>query len=106
MIREIKMVDEYQSKILTEIQKKGFRIDFVVENSKISKPTFYRKIKNKSFTTSELFCIAKLLEPNYETTEEIVQSLLEASAEIEDGNFLTHEEVMLNRRKNLAENGN
>ena len=80
--------------LLEIIGKSPYKLEYVIEKSQLSKPTFYRKIKNKSFTTGELMSIAKVLEPNYETTEEIIQSLYKSKIEIENGEFVSHEEVM------------
>ena len=70
--------------LLEIIGKSPYKLEYVIEKSQLSKPTFYRKIKNKSFTTGELMSIAKVLEPNYETTEEIIQSLYKSKIEIEN----------------------
>lgn len=99
MIQEIKKVDFIIENLLDIISKSPFKLEFVIEKSQLSKPTFYRKIKNKSFTTKELMNIAKVLEPNYETTEEIVKSLYNAKSEIEKGKFISHKEVMNSIKK-------
>lgn len=106
MIHEIKKVDFIIENLLDIISKSPFKLEYVIEKSQLSKPTFYRKIKNKSFTTKELMNIAKVIEPHYETTEEIVESLYNAKAEIEKGNFTSHEEVMKSLRKRQQDYAN
>ncbi|MGC4129316.1 MAG: hypothetical protein QM564_07090 [Bergeyella sp.] len=100
MVAEIENYIKIQNSIDDILKNSPFKMSYIIEKTGIKKPTFFKKLKEKRFTSDELLTIAKIVEPVYrnETKEEILESLKRAEEDIKNGRFHTHEEVM-NRAK-------
>lgn len=94
----IQQIYEYK-KILDQVEvlldKSPFKKGYIVEKVGISAPTFYRKIKDKTFTPDELLKIAKLIKPE----EAILYELQQSERDYEEGNVIEHNEFMKQLRK-------
>lgn len=90
MIAEIVKYIEIQNSIGSILKESPFKISYIIEKTGIKKPTFFKKMKEKRFTSEELLAIAKVMEPVYrnETKEEILESLKKAEEEIKNGNTI------------------
>lgn len=104
MTAEIEKYIEIQNNIDQILKQSPFKISYIIEKTGIKKPTFFKKMKEKRFTSEELLSIAKLMEPVYrnETKEEIRESLKIAEEDFKNGNVISHEEVMKKARARLA----
>ncbi len=103
MITEIEKYIEIQNSIDLILKQSPFKISYIIEKTGIKKPTFFKKMKDKRFTSEELLAIAKVMEPVYrnETKEEILESLKKAEEDIKDGNTIPFREYLDKRIENL-----
>lgn len=87
-----------------KINLSKYLISFIIEKSRIKKPTFFKKLKEKRFTPEELLIIAENVEPKqwrHETKEEIFESLKRADEEIKNGQTISHEVWVSERNERL-----
>lgn len=105
MIAEIEKYIEIQNNIDQILKQSPFKISYIIEKTGIKKPTFFKKMKEKRFTSEELLSIAKVMEPIYksETKEEILESLKRAEEDFKNDNVISHEELMKKARARLAQ---
>jgi hypothetical protein len=105
MIAEIEKYIEIQNNIDQILKDSPFKISYIIEKTGIKKTTFFKKMKEKRFTSEELLSIAKVMEPVYrnETHEEILESLKRAEEDIENGRTVSFREFLAEKRKNLIQ---
>ena len=103
MIAEIEKYIEIQNSIDLILKESPFKISYIIEKTGIKKPTFFKKMKEKRFTSEELLAIAKVMEPVYrnETKEEILESLKRSEEDFRTGRTFSHEDVMKAARARL-----
>lgn len=108
MIAEIEKYIEIQNNIDQILKDSPFKISYIIEKTGIKKPTFFKKMKEKRFTSEELLSIAKVMEPVYrnETHEEILESLKRAEEDIENGRTVSFREFLAEKRKKLIQSNN
>ena len=108
MIAEIEKYIEIQNNIDLILKKSPFKISYIIEKTGIKKPTFFKKMKDKRFTSEELLAIAKVMEPVYknETKEEILESLKKAEEDIKNGNTIPFSEWKMSRDERLKKYAN
>ena len=96
MIAEIEKYIEIQNSIDLILKESPFKISYIIEKTGIKKPTFFKKMKDKRFTSEELLAIAKVMEPVYrnETKEEILESLKRSEEDFKNGRTHDYKEVM------------
>lgn len=76
------------------IEQSPFKKGYIIEKTGISAPTFYRKLKNHSFTPDEAMNIAKIISPEETYLYELKQSLNRAEEDIKEGRLFTRDEVI------------
>lgn len=108
MIAEIEKYIEIQNSIDLILKESPFKISYIIEKTGIKKPTFFKKMKDKRFTSEELLAIAKVMEPVYrnETQEEILESLKKAEEDIKNGNTIPFSEWKTSRDERLKKYAN
>lgn len=93
----IKLVSEYSNylkELLLLIKKSPFKTAYLIEKLEIPKPTFYRKLKDNSFTVLEVEELTKILFPKEGYLKEIKETIDRSRKEIEEGNYIEHSELM------------
>lgn len=94
MIRIIEEYDNYVLKLPDLINKSFYKAEYFITNLGLKNATYYRKLREKNFTTQEVRKITELLFP-----EEILMRDLERSeADIKAGKVSDHSEVMARLR--------
>lgn len=83
------------------IDNSKFKKEYIIERLKISRATFYNKIKKKSFTVDEMVILSKILFPEEAKVYELKQALKESKADSVAGRVRNHEAVMKDVRKKL-----
>ncbi len=103
MIAEIEKYIEIQNNIDLILKESPFKISYIIEKTGIKKPTFFKKMKEKRFTSEELLSIAKVMEPVYrnETKEEILESLKRSEEDFRMGRSIPYHEFMKAKRESL-----
>lgn len=108
MIAEIEKYIEIQNSIDLILKESPFKISYIIEKTGIKKPTFFKKMKDKRFTSEELLAIAKVMEPVYrtESKEEILESLKKAEEDIKNGNTIPFSDWKKSRDERLKKYAN
>jgi hypothetical protein len=94
MIQEIITYKNIVNNIEDLMNKSPFKKYYIIEKVGISSPTFYRKLKTHTFTVDEVLAIAKVLSPEENFKMELKAEIEQARLDIENGNFITHEEML------------
>ncbi len=93
----IKLVSEYAGylKELPELIKESpFKTAYIIEKLQIPKATYYRKLKDKSFSVEEVGELTKILFPKETYLQEIKETLARSREDIENGKSIEHEKFM------------
>lgn len=102
MIQEIITYKDILNSIEDLMDKSPFKKAYIIEKAGIPSPTFYRKLKTQSFTPDEMLSIAKILSPEENFRLELKAEIEQAKREYEEGNFMTHEDMLLElKSKNI-----
>lgn len=85
---------------LDELMKNSpFKKNYIIDQIGLSVPTFYRKLKNQTFTADEMMSIAKIISPEEYYRIELMSELEEARNDYKNGKTISHSE-MIERIKN------
>ena len=103
MLYEIYQYQKIIDSLEERINKSKFKKAYLIEVLGISKATFYNKIRNKSFSTSELIQLGKLLAPEEAQALEIKTALQRSEADFEAGNVQDHTTVMRDAYRKLKQ---
>ncbi len=93
----IDIVIKYNSYLdsLPELVKNSYyKAEYFIKNLKVSEATYYRKLRERSFTPKEVEIITELLYPE----EVLLRSLQKGEEDIKAGKVKSHREVMKNLR--------
>lgn len=99
MIQEIIAYKNIVDNIESLMDKSPYKKNYIIEKVGIPSPTFYRKLKTQSFTPDEVLSIAKILSPEEDFKIRLKAEIENAKREYEEGNFMTHEEMLLELKK-------
>ncbi|MCB9425912.1 MAG: hypothetical protein H6584_02615 [Flavobacteriales bacterium] len=83
------------------IDNSKFKKEYIIDRLKISRATFYNKIKKRSFSVDEMVILSKILFPEEAKVYELKQALKESKADSVAGRVRDHEAVMNDVRKKL-----
>lgn len=102
MIQEIIAYKNIVNDIENLMNNSPFKKTYIIEKAGIPSPTFYRKLKTQSFTPDEVLSIARILSPEENFRLELKAEIEQAKREYNEGNFITHEEMLLElKSKNI-----
>lgn len=99
MIQEIIAYRNIVNNIEDLMNKSPFKKGYIIEKVGIPSPTFYRKLKSRTFTPDEVLSIAKILSPEEHFRLELLADIEQAKHEYREGNFITHEEMLLELKR-------
>jgi len=95
----IQVVTNYKN-LLGELQdlisKTDYKASYFIKLLNLKRPTYYRKLKENSFTVNEVETLTKALYPREAFLEEIKESVVIAKDQIKKGEVIAHETVMAN----------
>lgn len=100
----IQLVSEYQryiESLKNYIDESPYKSSFLLKELELSKPTFYRKLREQTFTVSEVYKLTKLLFPKEAYKQELLESIAKGREDIELGNIKTSEEMRKIMRKKI-----
>ncbi len=101
MIEEIIKYKNMVSGVEKLMDKSPYKKGYIIEQIGISTPTFYRKLKNLSFTPDEMLEIAKILSPEEYYLMELKESIQNGKNDFKNGRFTSHENIVNEIRKEL-----
>ncbi|WP_017494589.1 hypothetical protein [Flavobacterium sp. WG21] len=99
MIQEIITYMNIVNSIENLIDTSPYKKNYIIEKVGIPSPTFYRKLKSQTFTPDEVLSIAKILSPEENFRLELKADIEQAKREFEEGNFMTHEDMLLELKR-------
>ncbi|KAB1159450.1 hypothetical protein F7018_03825 [Tenacibaculum aiptasiae] len=87
MIQLVKDFELYSLRIGELIEKSNYKTKYFIEKLEVSKPTFYRKLKDQTFTVKELVKIAELLYPQEYYEWKLNNNISESKKQYREGKF-------------------
>lgn len=94
--------DELMSNLASDLKNSHYKMQFFMDLLGLKRGFFYKKLKEKRFTSDEMKILSKHLYPKeYSEYEvEMIDKLLDISSQqIKDGNYKTHNVVMEEMRE-------
>ena len=101
MIALVKEYNTYIDSIPELIEKSDYKLEYYIKNLNISKPTMYRKLREKAFTINEITKLTKLLFPKEAYKEELLASIEEGREDFRKGNVISSAEIRKEMRKKI-----
>ena len=102
MIQEVIAYKNIVDNIEDLMDKSPYKKNYIIEKVGIPSPTFYRKLKSRTFTADEVLSIAKILSPEENFRLQLKAEIENAKLEYDEGNFMTHEQMLIElKRKNI-----
>ncbi|MDC8001460.1 hypothetical protein POV26_10445 [Aequorivita todarodis] len=99
MIQLVSDYSNYLDELPELIKNSPYKTAYIIERLQIPKPTFYRKLKERSFTVAEVKELTNILFPKEAILKEIRENILNSRNEIEAGKFTDHGDFMEEIRK-------
>ena len=85
-------------KIIEDLPKKlansPYKKNYIIKEIGMTTPTFYRKLKQLSFTADEMLAIAKLVNPEEAALTELRESIQKGKKDIKNGNSEHHNQII------------
>lgn len=94
MIDIVVKYNSYLDSLPDLVKNSYYKAEYFIKNLRVSEATYYRKLRDRSFTPKEVEIITELLYPE----EMLLRSLERGEKDIKEGNLTPHNEVMKNLR--------
>ncbi len=94
MIQIVSKYLEFTASLEELIKSSPYKTSHFYKTIGLSKVTFYRKLKNKSFTADEVFKLTQILFPKEALMAELRKDIEEGRMDYEQGRFINHDEAM------------
>ena len=94
MIQLVKEFQNYALNIGKYMKESNYKTKYFIEILGLSKPTFYRKLREHTFTVDEIGKISEVLFPKEAYLFQIQEDLKLAKADIIKGRVVDHDTVM------------
>lgn len=94
MIELVSKYNSYLNQLPELIKNSHYKASYFLKELNLSEPTYYRKLKSKTFNNEEVKIITNLLFEKEFYLSKIKSDLAEAKKDIENGNVKSHETVM------------
>lgn len=95
MINIVQEFKKYRNTIPDMIQNSDYKTQYFTKLLGLKQPTYYRKLKDNSFTIEEIELLTKALYPK----ETLLMELQNAEQDYENGNVIEHSELDEKLRK-------
>ena len=95
MINIVQEFKKYRNTIPDMIQNSDYKTQYFTKLLGLKQPTYYRKLKENSFTIEEIELLTKALYPK----ETLLMELQNAEQDYENGNVIEHSELDEKLRK-------
>ena len=102
MIQQILDYIKIQERIEPLLNESVYNKRQLIKNCGFTAPTFYKKMKEKTFTPTELLKLSKYIAPKEYYKYELEQELLIAEQNIKDNKIKPAKEVMATLRQKLV----
>ena len=95
MINIVKEFKKYRNTLPERIQNSDYKTQYFTKLLGLKQPTYYRKLKDNSFTIEEIELLTKALYPK----ETLLMELESVEQDYENGNVIEHSELNKQLRK-------
>ena len=95
MINIVKEFKKYRNTLPERIQNSDYKTQYFTKLLGLKQPTYYRKLKDNSFTIEEIELLTKALY----SKETLLMELESAEQDYENGNVIEHSELNKQLRK-------
>lgn len=95
MINIVQEFKKYRNTIPDMIQNSDYKTQYFTKLLGLKQPTYYRKLKDNSFTIEEIELLTKALYPK----ETLLMELQNAEQDYENGNVVEHKDLDKKLRK-------
>ena len=95
MINIVQEFKKYRNTLPERIQNSDYKTQYFTKLLGLKQPTYYRKLKDNSFTIEEIELLTKALYPK----EALLMELQNAEQDYENGNVVEHKDLDKKLRK-------
>lgn len=99
MVQEVLNYKNILTRLDELIRSSPYKNKYIIQNTGMSAPTFYRKLKNRTFTVDEVLKIIRLLRPEEAVLIELKEGLRISDEDYKNGRVRKHEDVIEEIRK-------
>lgn len=94
MLQLVSDYANYIKKLPELIRESPYKTAYIIEKLQLPKATYYRKLKEKSFSVEEVEKLTKILNPKEAYLNEMKETLATSREEIQIGKFTEYEKLM------------
>lgn len=94
MIQLVSEYSNYLESLPNIIKNSPYKTAHIIKELQMPKATYYRKLKDKSFSVEEVMELTKILFPHESYSKEIRETLATSREEIQIGKFTEYEKLM------------
>ena len=101
----IRIVKEYQKlidKLPQLLEDTPYKTQYIISEIGVTKPTFYRKLKQGSWTPTEVIKLLKFINPEEYYRYEFEQELNQAEDDLQNGDIVSNEIALKRIKKRLT----
>jgi len=101
MIQTVKKYEDFAYNVAKLIESSNYKTKYFIESLDLSKPTFYRKMRDNTFTVKELGKIAELLYPQEFYEWKIGHNKEIGLKQYQEGEYVSAKETVAGLRQKL-----
>ncbi|MDR1877287.1 MAG: hypothetical protein LBQ84_06650 [Flavobacteriaceae bacterium] len=83
------------------INESHFKMSYISEKAGIPKPTFYRKLKDRSFNVDEALKILQIIKPEEYEYETVMANIKESEKDFEEGKVIEGKDFIFDVKQRL-----
>ncbi len=93
MIQLVRKYSDYIDTLKEYIKQSKYKTSFFIDELEIPKASFYRKLREKTFTVEEVEKLTIILFPKEAYKEELLQSIEQGRKDIKNGQLISSEDM-------------
>lgn len=101
MIQLVNEYSDYVEDLKNRIKDSKYKTSFFLEELGIPKASFYRKLRENTFTIEEVQKITKILFPKEAYKQELLEAIDQGRSDIENGRLISSADMRSAMRKKL-----
>jgi len=101
IIKVVEKYSDYIESLPKLISGSDFKSQYFIKDLNLKPTTYYRKLRENTFTISEVLSLTKLLYPKEAYKNELLKSIEKGRADYKSDETMTSEEVRLEMKKKI-----
>jgi len=101
MIEIVKKFEDYAFSIKHYMDNSDYKTKFFIKKLELSEPTFYRKLKNKTFTIPEIVTLSQFLFPEEYFKYKLQREIQKSRQEVKEGKISNAKQFLKETRNSL-----